>query len=72
MIHLVQGTPAEKYLQEQIDYVNQARGIDPASESPKKVKLENIPSALDTQKAREAQEAEKKAAKNNKQPVSQA
>ena len=38
----------EKYLQEQIDYVNQKRGIDPKDlQNRDRIKLQNIESAID-------------------------
>ena len=45
---VVQGRGAEKYLQEQIDYVNQKRGIDPKDlQNRDRIKLQNIESAID-------------------------
>ena len=62
---VVQGTQAEEYLKEQIDYVNQKRGLEEGAESSKRIRLENIPSAIDQRKEREAALEAQKAAKNN-------
>ncbi len=65
---VVQGTAAEKYLKEQIDYVNQKRGLAEGAESPKRIRFEDIPSALDQRKEREAAaalEAQQNSAQNN-------
>ena len=60
----VEGTcGADKYLKEQIAYVNQKRGIAENVQSPRKISYENIPSAITQQKQTEAEAAQKEAQK---------
>ena len=58
---VVQGSKAEKYLQDQVDYVNKKRGIDPqVSNHRDRITVEKIDSALDKVKAEEAAKEQKK------------
>ena len=50
---VVQGTGAEKYLQEQVNYVNQKRGIAPEQQHRNKIIMNDIPSAVNQRKAQE-------------------
>ena len=68
---VVQGTGAEKYLQEQVDYVNQKRGIAPNQQHRNKIIMNDIPSAIDKRKAIEAPASEDPQKENDKGPAVQ-